>query len=150
MFQSERLSVSHGFDLPCPAADCTDLFTAKGELAWIPAWTPTFVYPPSGATERGMVFTAELDGIVTVWTMTAHEPENGRVAYLRVTPGLRVVELTVSWRPAGADACRIEAHYVLTGLSEAGNTANSDYAAGFATMIDGWRDWLVGYFAKMA
>ena len=151
MFQSDRLTISHGFDLPRPAADCLDLFTPEGEFDWIPTWAPTFIFPASGNTECGMVFTtSEADGSVTVWTMTAKQPEAGRHAYVRVTPGLRTVALTVVCRPNDADSCHVAVEFVLTGLSEAGNAANRQFAAGFATMIDGWRDLILAYFAKAA
>lgn len=151
MFRSERLTLRHGFDLPRAAADCLDLFTAKGELDWIPTWRPSFIHPASGDTERGMVFTTtEADGAITTWVMTEKDPAAGRHGYVRVTPGFSAVALSVTCLPAGPAACRVEVEFVLTGLSDAGNAAQRAYAEGFAARIDGWRDLILSFFAKAA
>lgn len=150
MFQSERLVVTHGFDLPRAAELCLPLFTPKGELAWVPDWAPHFLYPSDGTTERGMVFTTASDGITTTWAMTVHAPAEGRVAYVRMTPGLRAVSLSVTCRPVTPTSCTVSVSYELTGLSDAGNAANRDFAAGFATMIDGWKTLILAHFEAEA
>jgi hypothetical protein len=149
MFRSERYHASHSFDLPRPVDTCLPLFTAEGERDWVPDWSPTFVYPADGRTEAGMVFLTHQDGGITTWAMTVHEPAEGRVAYVRITPGFRVVQIRVICRPIEEGrGCRVSVAYELTGLSEAGNAAGPGFVEGFPMMIEGWRSHILAYFDR--
>src|SRR6185369_5976608 len=69
-----RRSQSGEILIPGPIDKVFPLFTPKGELLWIPTWKYTPVFPPSGETERDMVFRTD-DG-ATTWTLAVYDPPN--------------------------------------------------------------------------
>jgi hypothetical protein len=99
------------------------------------------VYPADGHAEQGMVFTTSHGGEDTIWMMTRHEPAAGIVEYARVTPGSRTATVLVQCAPLDIVRTRVTVIYVLTGLSDAGNTyiRKMDEAA-YRDYIDSWRD----------
>ena len=54
-FIGERALRSHSFELPLPMPEAFRFFEPEGERAWAPGWNPAYVYPASGAPEKGMV-----------------------------------------------------------------------------------------------
>jgi hypothetical protein len=120
-FVAEHIERSHEFVVEQPMAQAFHLFEPEGERAWAPGWDPVYVHPRDGAAAVGMVFTTEHGGEHTVWTMLRHEPAEGRVEYLRVTPGSRIGWVKVRCRPGGASRTTVSVTYELTALSEAGN-----------------------------
>lgn len=118
---AKRVVRSGVIELPAPPSQVFPLFTPRGEKLWVDGWDPEAVYPESGTTEEGMVFkTRHPDGSLSVWTMTEHDSENLRVAYVRVTPGSDVCVVTVRCEPDAAGGTRAHVTYTLTVLGERG------------------------------
>jgi hypothetical protein len=138
MSDSIRIDLHHAIMLPVAPGACLDLFTPLGECAWIPDWRPRFIHPADGATGEALTFTTDPGGRLTWWMMAVHDPDAGLVRYVRLTPGLRSVLLTVRCRPEGAGS-RVDVDYRVVALSEEGETENRAFAAGFVAMIEGWR-----------
>lgn len=126
-------------DRPMPAA--LVLFTPEGERAWAEGWDPKWHWPVDGETREGMVFTTDHGGEHTIWTLCRYEPGEGRVQYVRTTPGSRVGVVTVRCTAAGPGRTRVDVSYEITALTEAGNAAIEALAeAKFASYIDSWRE----------
>ena len=140
-FIAEHVVHRHSFTIARPMPGTLELFTPEGERAWAPGWDPTWLWPRDGATGVGMVFTTDHGGEHTIWTMTRYEPEQGRVQYVRTTPGTRLGVVTVECSPTDATSTRVEVSYAITALTEAGNAmlAELDEAA-FASFIDSWKE----------
>jgi hypothetical protein len=123
-FTASHISRSHTIHLEAPPDQVFPLFEPVGEQSWAPDWKPTFLFPPSGAAQAGAVFTTQVhedDGQDTIWAISTYDPDNLRLAYLRVTPGSRVGIIDI--RCAGTFDGRTEATitYTFTGLSDEGN-----------------------------
>jgi hypothetical protein len=131
----------HAFTVPRAMPGALELFTPEGERAWAPGWDPTWLWPRDGATGVGMVFTTDHGGEHTIWTMTRYEPEEGRVQYVRTTPGSRLGIVTVECSAADAMSTRVEVSYAITALAEAGNRMLDELdEAAFAGFIDSWKE----------
>ena len=124
---AKRVVRSEVIGLPAPPDRVFPLFTPAGEKLWVEGWDPEMVYPESGATEEGMVFTTRcLDGSDSVWTMTEYDERNLRVACVRVTPGSDVCTVAVHCEPGPKGGTRARVTYTLTALTGRGGTYLAD------------------------
>jgi len=144
-FRGERALRSHSFDLPMPLSAAFPLFEPEGERAWAPGWEPTYVYPPDGRPQKGMVFVTDADDEATLWLVLRHEPGAGAVEYARITPGTRVAIVRVQCTALDAGATRVTVSYEYTGLSDAGNTYVRAMDDGsFREFIASWKELILG------
>jgi hypothetical protein len=76
------------------------------EADWIDGWDPISVFTYSGAAELGCVFTTASNPSNDIWYITRHEPSNGFIEMLKVTPMITVCKLTIQLQPTdkGSDA----------------------------------------------
>ena len=139
MFQALQQHLSGEFTLPLDIASAYPLFTPAGETLWVPDWQPQYFHPADGHTEQGMVFATAHGGETTLWTLADYQPASHSYRYVRVTPGSRFVQVAVQCQALDAANTRVQVSYTLTGLSEAGNTAIREFAAGYDAMLAEWR-----------
>ena len=124
--------------VPLPPAESIHLFTPEGERAWAPGWEPRYLHPADGRAAEGMVFTTSLSE-ETIWMMLRYQPAEGRVEYLRLTPGSRLGIVRVDCTSLSATRTRVNVSYELTALTEAGNaTIRALDESTFANFIAGW------------
>jgi hypothetical protein len=143
-FVAERAVRSHSFTLDLPSRQAFALFEPEGERAWAAGWNPRYLHPSDGRAARGMVFTTDHGNESTLWTMIRHEPRDGVVEYVRVTPGSRIGYVLVQCAPLDAAHTRVTVIYSLTGLTKEGNEAvRAMDEARFAAFIDSWRSAIV-------
>ena len=91
------------------------------EAEWLDGWTYRLLRSKSGLAEEGCVFRTVLPGEPeTIWIVTRHEPEAGRVDFARVTAGQVATRLAIRVRPAGACESSVEITYEFTPTSPAG------------------------------
>lgn len=76
------------------------------EADWIEGWVPLSVISASGVAEADCVFITPASPHNAIWYITRHEPENGFVEMLKITPQLTACRLSIQLRPvpAGAEA----------------------------------------------
>jgi len=138
-FIGERALRSHSFELPLPMPEAFRFFEPEGERAWAPGWNPAYVYPASGAPEKGMVFTTGEGDEHTIWIVMGYAPTAGAVEYARITPGARIAIVRVQCSAVDARNARVSVSYEYTGLSEAGNAyVRSMDELSYRAFIDSW------------
>jgi hypothetical protein len=137
-FRAERTERSHAFTLAMPMRDAVKLFEPEGERRWAEGWNPAYVFPTHGRAEAGMVFTTSHGNAEAVWTMVRHEPQAGLVEYVRVVPGSDIGRVLVQCSSLDAGRTRVNVIYVLTGLSDKGNSKVLAHAAHYEEYIDSW------------
>ncbi len=72
--------------------------------------------------------------------MTRHDPAAGIVEYVRTTPGNRTAMVLVQCTALQPARTRVAVSYVITALSEAGNTYVREMdATRFTAFVEGWR-----------
>ena len=136
---SDPLSRAAAFELDLPRERAIDLFTADGERAWVPGWSPTQI---SGAEQRGSVFeTRAADGVATRWIVVEFDRINGRAGYARFAEGRHVGLVDVAIEARGPDRCAATVRYTLTPTSAEGE---SQVAAmlerqAYDAFIAGWK-----------
>jgi hypothetical protein len=137
-FQAEHAVRSATFTLELPRERAFPYFTPEGERAWAPGWEPRYLHPADGRAAEGMVFTTSLSE-ETIWMMLRYQPAEGRVEYLRLTPGSRLGIVRVDCTSLSATRTRVNVSYELTALTEAGNaTIRALDDSAFANFISGW------------
>jgi len=82
------------------------------EADWIDGWDPLVVFSESGTAEPDCVFVTAASPGNAVWYITRHEPGNGFVEMIKITPGVTACKLTIQLRPAedGSEATITYAH----------------------------------------
>ncbi len=93
---------SRVFPLLCPVR----------EAEWIEGWDPVVVLSDSGVAEADCVFVTGAAQQAAIWYITRHEPQNGFVEMVKITPGVTACRLTIQLRatPSGCDATVTYAH----------------------------------------
>lgn len=108
------------------------LFTPLGESLWSPGWAPEMLSPASGEPEVGSVFITEHDQQPTgIWVMTHYAPEQGMIGYARVIPSVTAGIIRVECEQEQPTTTRATVTYLLTALSEAGNTVLAEFTEAY-------------------
>ena len=96
------------------------------EADWLEGWDPLVVLSRSGAAEPDCVFLTEASPSATIWYITRHEPGNGFVEMIKITPAVTACRLTIQLRPivAGSEAT---ISYAYTSLGPAGDVFVSSF-----------------------
>ena len=91
------------------------------EADWIDGWDPRLVISQSGVAEPDCVFLTGAGPSDAIWYITRHEPSNGLVEMIKITPGVTACKLTIQLRPCdrGSEATITYAH---TSLGPEGDT----------------------------
>jgi len=140
-----RRSQSGEILIPGPIDKVFPLFTPKGELLWIPTWKYTPVFPPSGETERDMVFRTD-DG-ATTWTLAVYDPPNKSIYVLMNADLVARIEVTCRAESSTETAMRII--YKWTAPTEKGSH-HFVSPADFEAKMQRWKVWLDEYAKKAA
>lgn len=137
---TRRHEFTHAIGLDAEIGRAFPLFTPLGEIAWIPGWDPTFVFPEDGRTGPGLVWTTEHGENFTLWSCLDWQPEAHRVRYVRIVPARMLALLTVACRVAGPGRTEVVVSHVMTALTPAGEAEFASMtAASYAETIEGWR-----------
>ena len=90
------------------------------EADWIDGWNPPVVFSESGFAEPDCVFLTDADPGHAIWYITRHEPGNGFVEMIKITPAVTACKLTIQLRPSagGSEATITYSH---TSLGPAGD-----------------------------
>lgn len=115
-----RKSFETTIRVPLPCLEAIELFTPKGEEAWVPGWKPRYHEPATGETVPGMVFETGEGVERTIWTCLDWNPAQGSAHYLRVVPGQRVSRVRVRCSEAGMEQSDVTVCYEHTTLSPSG------------------------------
>jgi hypothetical protein len=99
------------FSLLCPVR----------EADWLDAWDPISVVTDSGVAEPGCVFVTAATPNNAIWYVTRHEPGNGFVEMLKITPLVTACKLTIQLRPT-ATGSEAFITYIHTSLGPEGDT----------------------------
>jgi hypothetical protein len=90
------------------------------EADWIEGWDPLSVVTHSGVAEPDCVFVTTALPDNAIWYITRHEPENGFVEMLKITPGVTACKLSIQLRPI-AEGSQAFITYTHTSLGPAGD-----------------------------
>lgn len=90
------------------------------EADWIQGWDPVLVISASGVAEPDCVFTTAAEPTDAVWYVTRHEPLDGFVEMLKITPSVTACRLTIQVR-AAANGSEAVVTYAHTSLGPAGD-----------------------------
>ena len=112
------------------------------EAEWIEGWDPLVVWSASGVAEPDCVFVTAAAPHEAIRYVARHEPGNGFVEMLKITPGVTACRLTVQLT-AVATGCEAEITYTHTSLGPAGD----EFVAGFT--VESYRQFMQDWEARM-
>lgn len=134
-----RVALSESFAIPLARRAAFRLFTARGEMLWVPGWSPEFFEDLADDLEIGTVFrTRDDSGRATTWMVVACDLGH-RVRYARVVDGRNAGTVTVELEDA-SDGCRVTVAYDLTSTDPAGDAPLRQFADGYVPFIQSWGD----------
>jgi hypothetical protein len=90
------------------------------EAEWIAGWDPLLVVSASGVAETDCVFVTAASPHDAVWYVTRHEPSQGFVEMIKITPSVTACRLTIQLRPTVL-GCEAQVTYSHTSLGPAGD-----------------------------
>ncbi len=108
------------------------------ETDWIAGWDPIEVMSDSGLAEPDCVFVTSATPHNAVWYVTRHEPANGFVEMLKVSPNLTACRLSISLA-ATATGCDALVRYTHTSLGPEGDAFVAAFTEEF--YLGFMRDW---------
>jgi len=117
----ERVTRTGSQTWEAPPGRVLPLLTPLGEKAWAAEWEPEMRWQAPGSGEGTLFVTRSHGPRETVWILRTFDAAAGRVAYVHVTPGYLVVELSLVLAPLAPNRTRAEIRYTFTALSEEGN-----------------------------
>ena len=120
-FRAERVIKTFTMHLCAPPAEVFPLLCPVREYDWIEPWSCDMVFSTSGTAENNAVFTTDFEsqGGAEVWVVCRYVKDQA-IAFIRVTPGMKVNRLDISLTAADNGSRSIWTN-TYTGLSEAGN-----------------------------
>jgi hypothetical protein len=143
-FQPQHVERTRVIHLEAPPDVVFPLFEPLGEKRWVDGWDPDMLFPATGETVEGGVFTTRHDGEETIWTVALYAPAQRHVRYVRTTPGSRTATVEVRCEPEGDGGTRAQVTYAMTALTEAGNRYIEEFTeAHYNETIDSWQE-LIG------
>jgi len=121
-----------------PAAGVFPLLCPVREADWIDGWKPLAVWSNSGVAEQDCVFVTDAEPHDAVWYITRHEPANGLVEMIKITPGVTACKLTIQLRDAVA-GCEADVTYTHTSLGPQGDVFLASFTAEYYVQF--MREW---------
>jgi hypothetical protein len=115
-----RATRTYTQSLAAPPNTVFPLLCPVREADWIQGWDPPLVVSASGVAEPDCVFITSAQPSDAIWYITRHEPVEGFVEMLKITPSVTACRLTIQLRPrvGGSEA---EITYSHTSLGPRGD-----------------------------
>jgi hypothetical protein len=120
-FQAKQALRTATIRLHGPLDKVFPLFTPIREKEWAPEWDPHPVWPASGETVEGMVFTVDETPGRVFWVVTRYDAARHQIAYANVLPGQTLNRIEIACQAAGANQTDCTVRYAFVGLSDEGN-----------------------------
>jgi hypothetical protein len=121
-FRARRITRTARIQLIAPPSSVFPLFEPLGEKRWAEGWEPEMIYPPSGVTQKGAVFTTNhSEQLPAIWTVTEFDRHALRIEYLRVVAGSHLAAIAVGCVDGHNETTKADVTYTFTALTEPGN-----------------------------
>lgn len=108
------------------------------EADWIHGWDPILVVSETGVAEVDCVFTTAGSPTDAIWYVTRHDPRNGFVEMVKITPSVTACRLTIQLR-AAENGCHAQVTYAHTSLGPAGDAFVEAFTE--ASYVKFMQDW---------
>jgi hypothetical protein len=135
-FKSSRIVREYTQTNPASPEKIFPLLCPVREADWLPGWQYRLVYSDSGVAELGCIFTTtnflmceaqNPDAPEITWIATDYDSAAFRIAYVWISPGAVVAELSIQLARAVDGATQTHIQYRYTGLSPDGNRELEHY-----------------------
>jgi hypothetical protein len=134
--------------LAAPPSAVFPLLCPVREAEWMDGWDPVAVLSHSGLAEPDCVFLTEAASRASVWYVTRHEPSDGLVEMIKMTPGVTACRITIQLRPAGA-GCEATVTYAHTSLGPEGDALVASFTeAHYRAFMRDWEARMNHYLAN--
>lgn len=136
---TDAVSVSHSdsFELKLLPQDAIQLFTAKGETAWIPGWNPSLL--KGDGYEKGSVF-AISHGKHSTFIPIDYDEEKKHALYAKVTQGISADSIEINVGSNKRVGSIVTVDWERTALSDRGNEEVSKFdSKAYRQMMAEWK-----------
>lgn len=140
MTPCEHVRLIGTLEVGMPPEQAFQLFTARGELAWVEGWHPDFPADTPDDSEPGTVFTTHHGEHGTFWSVTSRQGRE-TIAYSLTSPGDRAGLIIVGLRPS-ASGTTVTVTHDLTALVPEADPALREFASGYDRMLRQWETWI--------
>jgi hypothetical protein len=122
-FKPVRVSRSATLTFDSPIDRVFPLFGPIREKEWAEGWQPEILYSQSPlADEPGAIFVTDHPGEPqTIWIVNRFDVDQRVVEYWRITPGLRLAQVTITCQAGASGVTDATVTYTFTALSEEGS-----------------------------
>jgi hypothetical protein len=97
------------------------LFTAAGERLWIKEWNPTYIYPETGETKRGMIWkTTNATNIDEIWVTVNYDVTHHTATHVKWSPEKNVTQIEIQCSSIDDTHTLVQVTYTITALSDEG------------------------------
>lgn len=133
-----RVTHTYAQHLVASPARVFPLLCPVREKDWIEGWDPLTVISESGAAEAGCIFVTPASPDNAIWYITRHEPAEGFVEMLKITPEVTACKVVIALRPVpnGTEATVTYSH---TSLGPEGDAFVAAFTEEFYAKF--MRDW---------
>jgi hypothetical protein len=117
------------------------------EADWIQGWDPLLVVSSSGVAEADCAFVTASSPNDAVWYITRHEPQNGFVEMLKITPQVTACRLSIQLLKT-SNGCDAQVTYSHTSLGPEGDKFVSAFTAeSYQSFMQDWESRLNHYLS---
>lgn len=137
------------FEIAQPVEELFPLFSAEGELLWVPGWSYENVMDGTAMHEDYVFLTKNHDhaSADAIWVVKRYDPDDYLVQFYKVEPGEKIGIIEVKCFEQNESCTKVQVTYEYIGLTEKGNKFVSSFtAAKYKEFIAGWETLLVKYF----
>lgn len=134
-----RASRSYTQHLLADPARVFPLLCPVREADWIEGWDPALVISDSGVAERDCVFLTGAESSEAIWYISRHDPEQGFVEMLKITPTVTACRLSIQLSATGNDRAQALVTYTHTSLGPEGDRFVAAFTEDYYTKF--MQDW---------
>jgi hypothetical protein len=143
---TEQVSRTGRFDLPCSAETAFPLFSPEGEKLWIKDWDPRPVFPDTIEFRRDTVFREGQADEEAVWTILDADWQTHRAEYVRLAPTSHIAHIVVKIEALGPERCKVAVSYTVTSFGEhAANILAAFSEEAYAAKMHDWQQKISAY-----
>jgi len=149
MAEARSIELEGGLRVAAAVDEAFELFSPRGERAWVPGWEPELVHPPGASWAAGQIFRTRGKRGDAIWVVTALDRSRHEAEYYRVEAERYVARVRVACEARGPARTEVRVSYLYVGLSPTGNEDIATMSAeDYEERMRHWEGWIREYLSR--
>jgi len=146
----QRASRSQVLHIRAARKEVFSLLCPVREAEYLSGWKADILYSESGVAEEGCVFRTQRPGMApSIWTITKHDANAGRIEFVVVTPESHVTFLHLDLVATPGNACDVTFTYTHRAISDVGCSFIAEFTDDrFRKQMNGIEESLNAYLSR--